>query len=94
MASATANFTSTPPSLARRSAVISAVGKMSSPVTLNPLLGQVDGVVAEPTADIENVAVDPAALFMPVDDVLLGRLVIPRRRRYRRDALGRALTAV
>src|SRR6478752_6827381 len=39
--------------------------------------GQVDGVVAEPAADIEDVAVDPAA-SLPPDDTLAGRLVIPR----------------
>ncbi len=38
--SATANFTSTPASWARRSAVISAVGEMSKPVTSYPFLAR------------------------------------------------------
>src|SRR6185312_5848941 len=49
------------------------------------VLGQVDGIVAEPAADIENVAVNPAA-GLPPDDTLAGRRVIPWWCGHRRDA--------
>ena len=55
--------------------------------------GQVDGVVAEPAADVEDVTVDPAAL-LPRDDILLGRLGVPRWGGHSGKAFGRALAAV
>jgi hypothetical protein len=57
------------------------------------VLGKVDGVVAEPAADIENVAVDPAA-GLPPDDTLAGRLGIPRWYGHRRYAFARAFPTV
>src|ERR1700742_5349185 len=58
------------------------------------VLGQVDGVVAEPAADVvEDVAVDPAA-GLPRDDTLTGRLGVPWWCGHRRYACARAFATV
>jgi hypothetical protein len=57
------------------------------------VLGQVDGVVAEPAADVEDVAVDPAA-GLPCDHTLAGRLGIPWWCGHRRYAFARAFATV
>src|SRR6476646_2398985 len=57
------------------------------------VLGQVDGVVAEPAADVENVAVDPAA-GLPPDDTLGGRRIIKKKSGHRRHAFARAFATV
>jgi hypothetical protein len=56
-------------------------------------LGQVDGIVAEPAADVEDVTVDPATL-LPCDDILLGRLGVPWWGGHSGEAFGRAFAAV